>query len=53
MTDRNGQTPLFYAIATGGYNLTKRLLENKADLTCRDKNGACPLHYAATTSDPR
>ena len=53
ITDRNGQTPIFYAISTGWYNLTRLLLEHKADVTCRDKNGACPLHYAATASDPR
>lgn len=45
--DTEGFSPLHFAAARGDVNLTKILLEEKAQPDCRTKRGSTPLHFAA------
>jgi ankyrin repeat protein len=45
--DENGQTPLHIAVTTGAFNVVRFLLENKIDVTIRDRLGRTALDLAA------
>ena len=44
--DTTGETPLILAARNGRADAVKRLLEEGADVNCRDNTGRTPLHHA-------
>jgi ankyrin repeat protein len=46
LKDREGWTPLMWAINYRHNGIVKLLLEHKADVNTRDKTGMTPLHFA-------
>lgn len=46
LEDRNGCTPLFYAIRQGHNEIVKMLLQNNANPNHRDQKGRLPAHCA-------
>lgn len=52
--DRDGNTPLFYAIVSGdlmGFDAIQVLLQNGADLTLRNKRGESPYSWLASAPE--
>ena len=45
--DGHGRTPLHYAVLHGHEEMTRLLLENRADVTAKDMWDSVPLHLAA------
>jgi hypothetical protein len=45
--DKNGSTPLHYAVAQGHKDIVYLLLKFKADINAEDNDGISPLHVAA------
>lgn len=43
-----GETPIFLAIRSNHFDVTKVLIEYRADLTKQSKEGLTPFHYAVT-----
>jgi hypothetical protein len=50
--DSHGRTPLHYACLVNSANLSKILLENKADMTVEDEHRKTPLSYNRSVSSP-
>ncbi|KAL1238420.1 Death-associated protein kinase [Trichinella spiralis] len=50
ITDRNGCTALFYAVAYGHTDCASCLLENGASVNCKDHTGKTASHYAVIKS---
>ena len=46
--DRDGLTPLYYAIEHCGLDMVKRLIELGSNLHIKDKQGRQPIYYAAS-----
>ena len=46
-TDKDGATPLHYAVAGGHQPVVELLLTKKADVNAKKKDGVTPLHVAA------
>ncbi|WP_353280938.1 ankyrin repeat domain-containing protein [Wolbachia endosymbiont (group B) of Tholera decimalis] len=44
--DRQGWTPLFWAIQKNNFNIIELLLDNSADIKVKDNEGWTPLHWA-------
>ena len=51
--DKNGATPLHYAVARNHKALAEFLMVNKANVNARDKNGTTPLHIAAAQGNKK
>lgn len=51
-TQREGLTPLMYAVQTGSLDGARLLLEAKAQVNARDEDGLGPLHFAALEGTP-
>jgi len=49
--NRDGLTPLMFAVASGSAPCTSALLEARACVHARDTDGMRPLHFAATAAD--
>ncbi len=47
MIDREGRTPLFYAIADKDIDLAVKLIAQGAAINIQDKGGLTPLHFAS------
>ena len=47
--DRDGKTPLIYAISYKKYNIAIKLIEKGADMNAKDKNGLSALMHAYKT----
>ena len=50
--DREGRTPLFYAVGEGDAAITAELLRRGASPNAQDKNLETPLHFAAREYRP-
>lgn len=48
IADREGKTPLHYAVGKNYQNLVSKLIEKGADVNIADRNKITPLHIAAT-----
>ncbi|WP_353282457.1 ankyrin repeat domain-containing protein [Wolbachia endosymbiont (group A) of Myopa testacea] len=46
--DRQGWTPLFWAIQKNNFNIIELLLDNSADIKVKDNEGWTPLHWAVS-----
>ncbi|WP_425385309.1 ankyrin repeat domain-containing protein [Wolbachia endosymbiont (group B) of Schoenobius gigantella] len=44
--DRQGWTPLFWAIQKNNFNIVELLLDNNADIKVKDNEGWTPIHWA-------
>jgi len=44
--DLNGQTPLYYAIKAGRYEMVEFLIKKKVNLSNVDLRGKTPSHWA-------
>lgn len=49
--DNLGNTPLHIATGKGDLAAVKFLLQNKANVNCKNNKGKTPLHYAAASAD--
>lgn len=47
MQDKDGRTPLMFAVAEGNFDVAKSLIEHGADLNIQNNNGETALHLAA------
>jgi ankyrin repeat protein len=52
-TDKDGQTPLHYAIKHGTPEACSALIENGADMELKDNHGSAALHHAANGGNAR
>lgn len=52
LSDKNGQTPLMWAVWQGNNNLVKLLLLNGADVNIADQQGWTALRYAEELEEP-
>ena len=50
--DREGRTPLFYAVRDGDTAIVGELVKHGAKVNARDKNAETPLHFAARAHQP-
>jgi len=50
-TDKDGQTPLHYAIKHGTPEACAALIENGADMELKDNHGSAALHHAANVGN--
>ena len=50
--DREGRTPLFYAVQKGDTAIVAELVQHGAKINARDKNAETPLHFAARAHQP-
>ena len=44
--DKEGRSPLHYAVEVGNVAIVKQLIKQKADVNARDSRGVSPLHWA-------
>lgn len=51
-TDKDGNTPLIYAVRWGNPTIINLLLRAKANIEARDNDGNTPLMYAVKRGDP-
>lgn len=49
ITDRNGRTPIFYAIISSRNGLVSKLISRGAYVAIQDSEGRTPLHFAVET----
>ena len=49
--DKNGWTPLHYAVSRSALHVTSLLLDRGADVNARSESGATPLHIAAAVGN--
>jgi ankyrin repeat protein len=52
MPDREGRTPLFYAVMDGDEEIAETLVRYGADVNAQDLYGETPLHFAAREDRP-
>lgn len=52
MRNANGATALHCAVSSGDYRTVKTLLDAKANVNARTKDGWVPLHYAIASPNP-
>ena len=46
LVDNNGQTPLYYSIKHGRYDICEYLLKNNARVNIQDKKSISPIQWA-------
>ena len=44
-SDKNGRTPLFFAVRVDNLEIVQLVIDARADVSVRDKDGATPLYY--------